>query len=195
LDSYSSSLAAFDKKVTRVPRGFSLKVAEINQLTLDTVYDGLLREKVLVLVKKEYYPNGRKSKIDLYIPDGSKQIVIENTLNASDQVRPVKRYIEAADTKIKVKRENTIFLFIKKIRCEPLPSSLGMMELDDSNGFLVSKDGESGEILSVRYLNLHYVNKKNCKKSGLGLIFVYQSWKEISSRKILCGLFESASQL
>jgi hypothetical protein len=115
LDSYSSSLAVFDKNVTRVPRGFSLKVAEINQLTLDTIYDGLLREKVLVLVKKEYYPSGGKSKIDLYISDGSKQIVIENTLNASDQVRPVKRYIEAADTKIKVNRENTIFLFITKI--------------------------------------------------------------------------------
>jgi hypothetical protein len=48
-----------------------------------------------------------------------------------------------------------------------------MMELDDSNGFLVGKDGESGESLSVRYLNLHYRSKTNCKKSGLGLIFVY----------------------
>jgi hypothetical protein len=115
LDSYSSSLAVFDKNVTRVARGFSLKVAEFNQLTLDTIYDGLLREKVLVLVKKEYYPNGGKSKIDLYISDGSKQIVIENTLNASDQVRSVKRYIKAVDTKIKVNRENTIFLFITKI--------------------------------------------------------------------------------
>jgi hypothetical protein len=50
LDLYSSSVAAFDKKVAIVPRGFSLKAAEINQLTLDTVYDLLLREKVLVLV-------------------------------------------------------------------------------------------------------------------------------------------------
>jgi hypothetical protein len=50
LDLYSSSVAAFDKKVAGVPRGFSLKAAEINQLRLDTVYDLLLREKVPVLV-------------------------------------------------------------------------------------------------------------------------------------------------
>jgi predicted DNA-binding transcriptional regulator YafY len=49
LDSFSSSLASFDKKVARVPRGFSLMPAEIKQSILDAVYDGLLREKVLVL--------------------------------------------------------------------------------------------------------------------------------------------------
>jgi len=49
LDSYSSSLAAFDKKIAQIPRGFSLKPAEICHSILDAVYDGLLREKVLLL--------------------------------------------------------------------------------------------------------------------------------------------------
>ncbi|CAA0120438.1 helix-turn-helix transcriptional regulator [Zhongshania aliphaticivorans] len=49
LDSFSSSLALFDEKVARIPRGFGLMPAEIPQSILDAVYDGLLREKILVL--------------------------------------------------------------------------------------------------------------------------------------------------
>jgi predicted DNA-binding transcriptional regulator YafY len=59
LESYSSNLATFDKKVARIPRGFSLKAAEINHSILDAVYDGLLREKVLELD----YTSKKKVKI------------------------------------------------------------------------------------------------------------------------------------
>ncbi|CAA0079875.1 Uncharacterised protein [Zhongshania aliphaticivorans] len=49
LESYSSNLAAFDKKVVRISAGFKLQPAEINHSILDAVYDGLLREKILEL--------------------------------------------------------------------------------------------------------------------------------------------------
>lgn len=49
LEAYSSSLATFEKKVARIPQGFSLIPAEIVNGVLDAVYDGLLREKILVV--------------------------------------------------------------------------------------------------------------------------------------------------
>lgn len=46
---YGPNLSNFRKKVFSVPRGFQLLPAEINSDTLNTVYDALLREKVLEL--------------------------------------------------------------------------------------------------------------------------------------------------
>jgi predicted DNA-binding transcriptional regulator YafY len=46
---HSPSLANFERKVARIPRGFNLLPAQVDSEILDAIYDGLLREKVLAL--------------------------------------------------------------------------------------------------------------------------------------------------
>lgn len=100
-------------------------------------------------------------KIDIYITDGNKHIIIENKIWAGDQDAQIKRYVETIKNEnTDFKNEDLIVMYISLDRDKPSEDSL----LDEKgNGFKV----EGSSLIGIgnnkeeqyRFYNVHYNNQ------------------------------------
>ncbi len=105
-----------------------------------------------VSIRKEYVPNGEVDQIDLYITDGSRQLVIENKLNAQDQKRQVARYLRAVGATDPEQANETLFIYLTKGRTKPSRHGLGELNLCEQATYLVNAQGQPLAL----YQNLSY---------------------------------------
>lgn len=77
-----------------------------------------------LVVRKEYCPVDNEDQIDLYLSDGTRTIVIENKLNASDQPGQIKRYLRAIKADSEDNPENTLVIYLTKGRSRPSSTAL-----------------------------------------------------------------------
>jgi|GEM_PF-987400 len=108
------------------PNGSHYQGTQFLKLFLEVIGRGgwLDLDSPLLVVHKEFGPVGNEDKIDLYISDGSKVIVIENKLNAKDQPGQVKRYLRAIGADKGNLPENTLFIYLSKGRSAPSLNAL-----------------------------------------------------------------------
>ena len=81
-------------------------------------------------VYREYWDkdNGR---IDLYITDGDKHIIIENKINARDQLKQIERYVEIIEKENKELKFNDILvIYLSLDKEKPTKPSLGDLTID-----------------------------------------------------------------
>lgn len=111
-----------------------------------------------VEVKKEYCPSQQSERIDLFITDGSRQIVIENKLNAQDQKRQVERYLRAIGSTCGERAADTLFIYLTKDRMAPSAYALGALSVFEWDGQLavgLRKDSTEKQPWAF-YQNLSY---------------------------------------
>lgn len=94
-------------------------------------------------VYKEY------KNIDIYITDGTKHIILENKINASDQEAQVKRYIETIQKENDGKADIYV-LFLSKQGREPSDYSLSGLKIEDGKILDISSN-EIAKFKAISY--------------------------------------------
>lgn len=105
-------------------------------------------------VYKEY------QNIDLYITDGTKHIILENKVYASDQKNQIKRYIEIIqDENEDLDVSDILVVYLSLNRLEPSSYSLGNLEV--KGDFIQKKFEKITQFKSIHYKNeiLKWLNK------------------------------------
>jgi len=96
------------------------------------------------VVKKEY------ENIDLYITDGSKQVIIENKIHAGDQEKQIQRYVEIIEKGDKtLKADDLVVVYLSLDRKEPSAYSLGNLKVQ--SGKLVKGSEDKSHFRSIFY--------------------------------------------
>ncbi len=99
-------------------------------------------------VYKEY-----NKKIDLYITDGNKHIIIENKVYAGDQFEQIKRYIEIIQEENEgLQADDILVVYLSLDRKVPSKESLGNLEINDN---YLKKGNEN----IARYESIFYKNE------------------------------------
>lgn len=98
-------------------------------------------------VYKEY------ENIDLYLTDGTRHIIIENKIWASDQHRQIKRYIEIIKNENKDSdlNKNLVVMYLSLGRAEPCNYSLDDFKIEGN--YLVNQNDEKYQFKSIHYNN------------------------------------------
>jgi hypothetical protein len=105
-----------------------------------------------VKIHREYCPTGKGEQIDLYITDGSKQILIENKLNAKDQKCQVSRYLNVVGATDPATSDNTLFIYLTKGRKTPSSYALGDLSVCRQTSRILNAEGKPVAL----YQNLNY---------------------------------------
>lgn len=89
-------------------------------------------------VVREY--SVQEGRIDIYITDGVRHIILENKVNASDQDQQIKRYIEGVykesqpqDADNKISSDDILVIYLWLDRTEPDSHSLGELKIDGNS--------------------------------------------------------------
>ncbi|WP_418139566.1 PD-(D/E)XK nuclease family protein [Oceanimonas smirnovii] len=134
------------------PEGRHYQGTRFLELFLQTIGRANWLDLSSVIVRKEHCPNGRGEQIDIYITDGTRQILIENKLNAQDQPRQVARYLEAVDASDPAQADDTLFIYLTKNRQQPSPYGLGGLTVCHQTSRLLNQQG----LPMAQYQNLSY---------------------------------------
>ena len=107
------------------------------------------------IVKTEKSGNDiEEGRIDIYITDGNKHIVIENKINAEDQKEQLKRYVNIIKSENEeIEYENIIVIYLSKNRQKP--ENLEKYYLLENN-ILKDKKTKTPEAI---YKSIHYKNE------------------------------------
>jgi len=103
-------------------------------------------------VYREYWDkdNGR---IDLYITDGDKHIIIENKINAGDQDKQIERYVEIIEKENKELKFNDILvIYLSLDKEKPTKPSLGGLKIDKN---ILKRNSEDIAL----FKSIHYKNE------------------------------------
>ncbi|MFS7887162.1 PD-(D/E)XK nuclease family protein [Helicobacter pylori] len=113
------------------------------------------------IVEKEVTTNGSK-RMDLFLSDWFKHIILENKIYAGDNKNQISDYILGVVKDYQVKDAQDIcVLYLTKEECLPSQNSLGDFKLDESNAKLFYK-GNNENILKLENLEQGILFKNLC---------------------------------
>ncbi|WP_104761720.1 PD-(D/E)XK nuclease family protein [Helicobacter cetorum] len=112
------------------------------------------------IVKKEVTTNGSR-RMDLFLSDGFKHIILENKINADDNKNQISDYILGVVKDYKIEyAQNLCVLYLTKEERLPSQNSLGDFKIDESNAKLFYK----GNKLKLKNLEQGILFKNLCYK-------------------------------
>jgi hypothetical protein len=104
--------------------------------------------------------NLKDGRIDIYITDGEKHIIIENKINADDQKRQIQRYVEIIyQNNEEIDPDDILILYLSKNGKLPSKYSLGTLEIN--NNYLVENNKNKAKFKIISYENeiLNWLNQ------------------------------------
>jgi hypothetical protein len=113
--------------------------------------------------KIEIEKSGKEQKdgrIDIYLTDGKKHIIIENKINAEEQKNQIQRYVEIVYQNIEdINHDDIWILYLSKNGKKPTSRSLGNLEIN--TGFLMEKEDKKAKFKVISYKKdiVNWLNK------------------------------------
>lgn len=102
-------------------------------------------------VKREKTLSGG-SRIDLYVSNGKRCIILENKIWAKDGEEQIQRYIEGIDKDYNREHDSICVIYLSLEGTKPSKESLGRWDIDESGGALILR----GENRRVKFEQLSY---------------------------------------